>query len=135
MNFSDLSALVYRFFSALDRRDHRAVAQLMAGDGTWLRQGVTLTGPNEVFTALEKRDTKRTTCHVITNLWVESSDEHSACVHYYLSAYESIAADDGTSSPIRLVAIRDCIDELVRDGGHWRIKSKNSVRHLPPESH
>ncbi|GAB2911859.1 nuclear transport factor 2 family protein [Paralcaligenes ginsengisoli] len=122
------------FFYALDMRRYGEVAALMAPDGIWLRQGAELRGPEGVLAALDARPASRTTCHIISNLRVELNNEAkppSARVCFYLTAYDNDAVQG--SPALRLVAIRDCCDELIKTEAGWRISEKRSRRHLPPE--
>ncbi|MBV6304862.1 nuclear transport factor 2 family protein [Candidimonas humi] len=122
------------FFHALDTRRYEDVAALMARDGVWLRQGVELAGPAAVLATLRARPAARATCHVVTNLRVEPGEAQAggeplrAQVYFYLSAY-----DNGDEQGMRLVAIRDCCDELVKTPQGWRISRKSSRKHLPAE--
>lgn len=119
------------FFHALDTRRYEDVAAFMAPDGIWLRQGAELEGPAAVLAALQARPASRTTCHVVTNLRVEAEAGHApqrARVHFYLTAYDDA---DPSGHGMRLVAIRDCCDELVRTEQGWRVWRKSSRRHLP----
>lgn len=130
----DAAAQVLNFFEALDQRRHGDVAKLMASDGTWHRQGRTLTGPDEVAAALATRDPARQTAHIVTNLQAELTGSGRARVRFYLLAYES-RTDGGTQDAApRLVAIRFCTDELVHGESCWRFASRVSHRHLPPEA-
>jgi hypothetical protein len=123
------------FFHALDTRRYEDVAALMAPDGVWLRQGAELAGPAAVLAALQARPAARTTCHVVTNLRVEPAQAEAAgeplraSVYFYLSAYDN--GGSGDAQGMRLVAIRDCCDELVKTPQGWRISRKSSRKHLP----
>ena len=124
-----LASVVCQFFSALDTRDHRQAAELMARDGTWLRQGVELVGRDAILKALEQRDPQRATAHLVSNLRIESADENRARVRFYMTAYET---RPGVTSP-QLLGIRDSTDDLVFEEGGWRIWRKDSRRVLPSE--
>ena len=128
-----IAAVVYRFFAGLDARDHGACAALMAHDGVWHRQGAELVGPTAVLAALERRDPARQTAHLVTNLWIEDADASQARVRFYLSAHEVRIDADGRAGPVQLAGLRDCTDELVRQDGQWRIRSKTSRRLLSAE--
>ncbi|CAB3627809.1 nuclear transport factor 2 family protein [Achromobacter pestifer] len=123
--------VVLRFFHALDTRRHEAAAALMAKDGVWMRQGRRLSGPEEVLAALNARAPERSTCHVITNLRLADLGETEATVIYFLTAYDSVPAEQGGAP--RLVSIRECRDILRKTEEGWRLADKSSRRHLPPE--
>ena len=130
----DCTDVVLAFFRALDQREHASVAALLSPSGTWHRQGTALTGPQAVLDALSKRDPNRHTAHVITNLQISVQSPELATARFYLVAYESLEnAAPGLSEAPKLVAIRDCVDELVCLSGQWRIQKKTSRRQLPPE--
>ncbi|MDH0686357.1 nuclear transport factor 2 family protein [Achromobacter animicus] len=127
------AAVVYQFFGGLDRRDHVSTSQLMATGGTWQRQGTDLVGPAQVLAALEKRDPRRQTAHLVNNLWVDGASATRARLRYYMTAYETTTAPDGTVSAPQMLGVRDCTDELVLEDGQWRIWWKKSYRLLPAE--
>jgi len=131
IDLNGIAALVYRFFLGLDRRDDQAVAALMAKQGVWNRQGEELIGPAAVLAALGTRDTKRRTAHTVANLWAESVNSKTACVHYYLIAYETRLDEAGVESQPRMLGVRQCTDEWVVEDRHWRIARKQSHRILP----
>ncbi|WP_255368674.1 nuclear transport factor 2 family protein [Polaromonas sp. OV174] len=133
-NYSEHPAvsLVIAFFSALDRRDHAFAAGLLAPQGTWLRQGKILTGPAEAHAALDARPVNRATCHLVTNVRLESKDEAHVAVTYYLTAFEAITDNAGTSAEPRLAAILECQDQLVYAGDIWHIVDKRNRRMMPP---
>ena len=138
------TALVMKFFAALDTREHRVAANLMAPDGVWWRQGRQLTGPAAVLAALEQRPANRHTCHVVTNVQFAHVDDQRAELSYYLTAYESLVDDapegaasaDGATArgaaPVRLAGILLSEDQLTVIDGQWRIHRKSSRRMLPP---
>jgi hypothetical protein len=129
--FNACSTLVYQFFGCLDRRDHQFAANLMARYGIWHRQGQVLRGPAAVLAALEERDPARKTCHLVTNLQVEQATQENARVRYYMTAYETLTAADGVSSAPKMLGVRECTDDLVLEGGHWRIECKKSHLVMP----
>lgn len=132
-DFNTIAAVVYRFFAGLDTRDHAASAALMAENGIWNRQGNELAGSAAVLAALEKRDPKRQTAHIVTNLWIEDATANTARVRFYMSAYEIQTGNDGQTGAPQFLGVRACIDELVKEGDQWRILMKTSRRFLPAE--
>ena len=127
-----LALVVYRFFAGLDSRDHAGAAALVAADGSWHRQGTVLVGRAAILEALEKRDPLRQTAHLITNLWVEHTTAATARVRFYLTAYETVTVHGVAGAP-QMLGVRDCTDDLVLEGGQWRIACKSSHRFLPAE--
>lgn len=131
--YNNIAAVVYRFFAGLDTRHHAISAGLIARDGVWNRAGIELTGPDGVLAALDKRDPKRQTAHIVTNLFLEDATETTARVRFYMSAYETHNSEDGKPGAPQFLGVRACIDELVMEDGQWRIQSKTSHRFLPAE--
>lgn len=127
-------AVVFRFFAALDQRDHVEASRLIGPDGKWHRQGVWLAGQDAVLEALEARPAERTTCHVVSNIEVMTVSPDSVDLRYYVSAYEVIRDEAGVPGPIRLVAILQSNDSVKWYGDRWFISSKTSRRHLPPSA-
>lgn len=133
IDLNTIHAVVYRFFLGLDRRDNHMVAGLMAEEGVWHRQGSQLIGRAEVLAALEARDPKRRTAHTVTNLWIESATLRTVRVHYYLIAYETVLDNEGREGSPKMLSVRQGTDDLVLEGGSWRVQSKQSRRLLPAE--
>lgn len=133
IDLNAIESVVYRFFLGLDQRDNQSVAALMARDGVWHRQGAELVGPSAVMDALENRDPKRRTAHTVTNLWVETATPKAARVRYYLVAYETTVDAQGHESALRMLGVRDGMDDLVLEDGNWRVLRKKSRRFLPAE--
>jgi len=125
----DMESTVYRFFRALDARDHAGVAALMAAKGTWVRQGTPLVGPDAVMQALEARDPERVTAHIVSNLWIETATATEARARFYMTAFETRPGHD---TP-QMLGVRDCVDDLILEDGMWRIWRKESRRILPAE--
>ena len=125
-----LANIVYKFFRALDSRDNDVVVSLFARDGVWVRQGISLLGPEAVRAALEQRDPARHTAHLVTNLRVEQATEGTARVRFYMTAFETTASNPAS----QMLGVRDSVDDLVLQEGHWRIARKESRRLLPPET-
>ena len=59
-----------------------------------------------------------TSRHVITNLWVEHSDDETARVFYYLTLVS------GRAQPPRIIATGVYRDDLVRRDGAWRWRER-----------
>jgi hypothetical protein len=61
------AALMATFFNRLDDRRSEDVANLMAPEGVWLRQGRELRGAAMVFEAMNQRSQTVNTRHLMTN--------------------------------------------------------------------
>ena len=61
LSIVDCQQAVHSFYLSLDACDFKTVANLMASDGIWHRQGKELEGPLEVLQALSERPKGRVT--------------------------------------------------------------------------
>ncbi|GAA4064112.1 nuclear transport factor 2 family protein [Actinomadura miaoliensis] len=69
------------------------------------------------------------TRHVLTNLWVESADDHRARVRAYLQIVSTPAG-----GPSRLERMTVVTDDLVRAGGRWLVRRRTVHRDdAPPD--
>jgi hypothetical protein len=121
--FEDLLQLTHRFYYYLDESRYEDLVATFREDGVWHRQGKALKGHAQVRAAMEERPSTQRTRHVISNAFLSESDENSATLIAYMTAYRF---DDSTmrkppypiDGPFRfnLVKIR-----FVRERGAWRI--------------
>ncbi len=121
--YPELVQIVHEFFYDLDEMRYDALLGLMREDARWHRQGKTLQGHPQILAALEERSRTQRIRHLVTNAFVETSDDSQAVMLAYLIAYRF---DDGTlrkpplpiSGPFRLLLVRT---RFSRDGEQWRI--------------
>jgi hypothetical protein len=71
----------------LDEREYDKLAGLMAPAGTWLRNGVLLTGPEGVREAMRSRPPGFTTRHLITNIIVRPTGAEKADATFYMTVF------------------------------------------------
>jgi hypothetical protein len=83
---------VYRFWSAMDRRDYSAVLACLTQRCRWLR-GVMIEGHASILSALEARPSNLTTRHLVNNVIVDEIDD-GVIARYLLTAYTHAAADN-----------------------------------------
>lgn len=122
-SFADLLQLTHRFYYYLDEMRYKDLVALMREDGVWHRQGKVLKGHAQVLSAMEERPRSQRIRHIITNAFLSESDEKSATLIAYLTAYKF---DDGKehkppvtiSGPFRLLLVKK---RFVQEGGTWRI--------------
>lgn len=115
------SVTTVRFFHFLDRRNYDAVAALLTADGTWVRQGRALAGPEAVLEALRARPAGFTTRHLLSNIVVDLVSDHEALVGYELSVYTQLEDESA-----RLGTIMTGEDTLRRTEAGWRIHIKKA---------
>lgn len=125
----DCAEVAVRFYRALDARDYSGLVQVMTPDGVWLRQGNRLAGRHAIEEALAGRDAGVSTVHLVSNIIVDVKDSQSATATYYISVHHHHAAPEDTQPPAvpHLRTVQLCTDQLVRDGGAWRISDKAPV--------
>jgi hypothetical protein len=83
----EVQDVILRFFLHLDEQEYEPLAQLMAPEGTWLRNGVLLKGPEGVLEAMRARPAGFTTRHLITNIIIDASGEDRADATYYMTVF------------------------------------------------
>ena len=127
--YAELVQLTHRFYYYLDEWRYTDLVALMREDGVWHRQGKVLKGHAQVLAALEERPRTQIIRHVITNAFLSESDDNSATLLAYLTAYRF---DDGTqrkppvtiAGPFRLLLVKK---RFVRVGDAWKIAEAAGV--------
>ena len=119
---------IVRFFAALDEGRMDDVANAMADDGIWHRQGKALRGPAGVREALAARPAGRVTAHLVQNFRVDLDDAHSARVRYLVLTYRhdfpgSVAATAPLAMPY---SIAEYDDRMLRSGTGWLVRERRS---------
>jgi hypothetical protein len=114
---------LHRFFHCLDRFDYAQLVSLTAPDFRWHRQGTILVGHAAVLAALEHRPRTQRIAHLLTNTYVEQSDDASATTHSYMTVYRH---DDGTlhDAPVTIggpVRINQVTARFARSGSTWKM--------------
>ena len=119
---------VIRFFAALDEGRMDDVANAMAGDGIWHRQGKVLKGPAGVSEALAGRPAGRVTAHLVHNFRVDLDDEQSARVRYLVLTYRhDFPGSAAATAPLGLpYSIAEYDDRLLRAGTTWLVQERRS---------
>jgi ketosteroid isomerase-like protein len=112
--------MVTRCIRALDARDYDSLAARFAEDGVWNRAGESLTGPQQVRAALNKRPTDVETQHLVSNLVVDAEADQIATVHYTLSAYVQRGKE-----PFHLHAIFKAEDRIIKLADGWRFQLRS----------
>ena len=116
--------VVVRFFRALDDRDYRALAGLLAPDGEWHRQGAVLRSEAEVLAAMAKRSPTMRIAHLLTNLFaVLQGEDEAEVTGYMLVVRHDSGAEPAGPSPMQGVEnIRTIRARLHRTGEGWRVR-------------
>jgi hypothetical protein len=119
----DIEQMIYRFFLHLDEQQYDELSAMMAPDGTWLRNNVSLKGPAGVREAMRTRPVGFTTRHLITNVIVDIVDDDHADVTYYMTVF----VHSGDAKPAGAVKmdlpmhVSIFRQKVVRVAGAWRI--------------
>ena len=119
---------LYRFYSQLDAGEFEAVAQLMAPQGVWHRQGEQLSGPQGALSALGKRDPRIVSAHLVCNPVVDLLEPGLAEISALVLVLRHVRAEGGPAVP-QLPAPRAmlrCKDRLVRTEQGWLFLVKRS---------
>ena len=130
LSIVDCQQAVHSFYLSLDACDFTTVANLMASDGIWHRQGKELKGPTEVLQALKERPKGRVTAHMVQNLVVNIHNENQASASYMCLVYRcdlsQLSSDPVPMQPLSILRYNDTF--VSNDCGQWLIKSKQSQR-------
>ena len=127
----EIRDLLIRYAQRLDLRDHHGYAALFARDGTWSGRMGEATGPEAIEAMLVEglgpapenfRNTQN--FHLMSNLLIEV-DGDTATAESRLTYF---ARKDGR--PVAMLAGR-YEDELVREDGRWRFKSRRVIGEIP----
>ena len=126
----DCQQAVHYFYLSLDACDFKAVANLIASDGIWYRQGKELKGPTEVLQALNERPKGRVTAHMVQNLVVNVCNENQASASYMCLVYRCDLKQPSTDpAPMQPLSILRYEDTFVRaHSEQWLLKTKQSQR-------
>ncbi len=130
LSIVDCQQAVHSFYLSLDACDFTTVANLMASDGIWHRQGKELKGPLEVLQALSERPKGRVTAHMVQNLVVNIHNESEASASYLCLVYRCDMKDPHTlPAPMQPLSILRYEDTFVSNSsGQWLLRSKESKR-------
>jgi hypothetical protein len=129
--------VILRFFLHLDEKEYDQLVKLLAPDGTWLRNGTLLTGPDAVLETMHRRPPGFTTRHLITNILVQPTDEQHAAATYYGTVFAHIGHAQPTGPvPIELpVHVSIFRQKMVLRESEWLIAGLSGDatfhRHFP----
>ncbi len=123
----DARETLLRFYDALDQNQFDAASRHFAFDGEWSRKGEVLTGPEQVSAVFAGRDPEHCVRHVISNLIV------SPCIDgmefsLYITAWVGQSKDGEIPVVGGPTMVLDSRGLLVRHGGVWKIKRKDTNR-------
>jgi hypothetical protein len=119
---------LHRFYSKIDAGDFDAVAQLMAPEGVWHRQGEQLKGPAAALAALGKRDPRIVSAHLVCNPVVDLLEPGLAELSAMVLVLRDVKQEGGPAVPLVPAprAVLRCHDRLVRTEQGWRFVVKRS---------
>lgn len=128
----DIRRLLVDYGEYLDAQDYPRYAALFAKDGVWTGGFGTAKGPAAIQTMLEKNMGKpapgfinKTKFHLMTTMVIDVSGDTARARSRYMVM---IAGADGR--PVTSHAGR-YLDELVRENGAWKIRSRATYGTIP----
>ncbi|MCC2597216.1 nuclear transport factor 2 family protein [Pusillimonas sp. MFBS29] len=124
--YSQCAQAIARFYLNLDQGDTDELLACVAPDTVWLRQGKTLTGPDQIRAALAERNPDRITSHQCSNLHVTMEDATTASAVYYLTVYDNQHPSGG----LQLKTILRSEDTFSLRDDSWVLTHKRSKKHL-----
>ncbi|MCB1490590.1 MAG: nuclear transport factor 2 family protein [Rhodobiaceae bacterium] len=120
-----LEDLLLDFFMGLDTFAFDGLANCLAEDGEWHRQGKVLRGRAMVLDAMAERGRDVRTAHVVTNFQVTGTGGATARARFYLVGYRYDGpVTEGVPAPMQppfSVGLYDCRFAMTGDG--WKIAS------------
>lgn len=132
-----IEQLVISFFMNLDIRAFEDLADCMAPDGAWHRQGKVLNSREMILAAMAERGPDVRTAHLVSNFQVVAGDGNSAEARFYLIGYRFDGpVDESGPSPMDLpfsIGLYRC--GCVKAGEHWKIAEMRGTprfRRRPP---
>lgn len=119
----DPAQTVIRFFRALDDREYRTLAALLAPDGAWHRQGVELRSEADILAAMDRRSPTMRIHHLLTNVLAEphGDDEAEVTAYMLVVRHDSQAEPAGPSPLSGIESIRTTRARLRQTPQGWRI--------------
>ncbi|HEX4408559.1 MAG TPA: nuclear transport factor 2 family protein [Xanthobacteraceae bacterium] len=116
-------SLLARLFMALDAHDYDTLGHCFAPEGSWLRQGKTLSGREQIRkTLLDTKPATRTTIHVVSNVCIDRQIAQSGTGRFYLTVYRH---DSSSPPPYAVPTPRNlglCQVDYVLTGSAWLIR-------------
>ncbi len=92
---------LHKLFHSLDEHRDRDSVMMFAPHGVWVRQGVALSGREQIAGALAQRPKTTRFQHVISNQVLESDDGNGFVLSFYLTLYKHDGGEDlGGPSPL-----------------------------------
>ena len=125
--YTQCAQAIAQFYLSLDEGDTEGLLACVASDTVWVRQGKTLTGPEEIRAALMERNPDRITSHQYSNLTVVLDEGGtSATATYYLTVYDNQHPAGG----VQMKTILRSEDRFTLRDGRWLLAQKRSKKHL-----
>jgi SnoaL-like domain len=131
---ADCISLSHAFAYHLDHKDYKALAELFAPSGVFIRTGVRLEGPEQILATMSQRPAEQFTRHVTTNFHFTQVDENIAKAVVYNVSYYSMPE---SQLPLDFVAdqlmLLDFIDTYTRTPDGWRFLERDARPLLIPK--
>ncbi len=121
--FTQCQQQVLAFFRDLDENRYEAMAERLAPDGVWHRQGQLLQGREAVLAALARRAPTMRILHLFTNLLLDRLDADTCELRGYMLIvrHDAGVALDGPAPLSGIESIRNHGFTLRRHGERWLI--------------
>jgi hypothetical protein len=117
---AECSALTVRYYHLIDRAKFEEACDLFAENGTFLRGGELIVGPDHLLKALRARPPRQVVRHLVSNL-VADGTENEVSTRYDLAVYIR-KPDDPPGGVPPMSYMVDCVTEFVRDSKGWRMQ-------------
>ena len=123
----DCTHLIHSFYRCLDEHRYDELASLFAENGTWVRLGTELVGPEAIRNVVGERGSWLT-AHVVTNVLIDVIDTQRAESTQYVTLYRHEDWDpaDGPAPVVLPLGILRHRDTLVLEAGIWKFGRKTS---------
>ena len=127
-------ALSNAFAYHLDHKDYPALVALFAPDGTFIRTGVRLEGPENILATMRQRPPEMFTRHVTTNFHFTHVDHDTARAVFYNMSYFTFTQGKPPFdyAPQRMMLL-DFIDTYTRTPAGWRFLERDARPLMIPD--
>ena len=126
--------LSHAFAYHLDQRDYRALADLFAVDGVWIRHNVRLEGREQIIAAMNQRPKEQFTRHVTAGFHFTQVNETTARSVAYNMSYFSFNASSLPAPYVPEKAmLLDFVDVYTKTSDGWRFQQRDTQMILIPE--
>jgi hypothetical protein len=115
--------LANRFFHHLDRGEYEEICDLFVPDGVWARRGEDIVGRAALLKALNARDARLVTRHLVSNVVVALQGTDEASISLEILMFKNDVGKTATAGPSSLISSND---RAVRTAEGWKLRRKES---------